>query len=257
MRRPRGAHHRLSQRRLELEFDFFDHALAIRTSDGRRDALPLPGLTVKAFYHEVMARLARLDITLRIWPVPVEVVTAVPFDDDLRSAYDGEHARRFWHVLIRADEALHRFRAPFIGKVSPVHFFWGGFDLACTRFSGRSAPRHPGGVPNCADWVMVEGYSHELSSCGFWPGGGDEGAFYAYAYPEPSGFADYRVVPEQAFYSTENGQFLLPYEAVRTAADPDGTLLEFLHTTYRAAAECGNWDRATLEVDPHRWDGKR
>jgi hypothetical protein len=134
-----------------------------------------------------------------------------------------------------------------------VHFFWGAMDMACTRFSGRTAPKHPGGAPNCGDWVMVEGYSHELSSCGFWAGGGEEGAFYAYAYPEPEGFADYPVEPEQAFYSAEYRQFLLPYEAVRTAADPDRTLLEFLQTTYRAAADLGGWDRAALEVDPQRW----
>lgn len=149
------------------------------------------------------------------------------------------------------------FRSHFVGKVSPVHFFWGAMDLACTRFSGRSAPPHPGGAPNCGDWVMVEGYSHELSSCGFWPGGGEEGAFYAYAYPEPDGFAQHPVTPADAFYSAENGQFLLPYEAVRTSGDPDGTLSAFLQSTYEAAAENGGWDRAALETDPRRWDDRR
>lgn len=137
--------------------------------------------------------------------------------------------------------------------MSPVHFFWGAMDLACTRFSGRAAPPHPGGAPNCGDWVMVEGYSRELSSCGFWPGGGEEGAFYSYAYPEPDGFADHPVTPADAFYNPDFGQFLLPYEAVRAAADPDRALAGFLHTTYEAAAEHGDWDRAALEEDPNRW----
>jgi hypothetical protein len=145
------------------------------------------------------------------------------------------------------------FRSHFVGKVSPVHFFWGSMDLACTRFSGRPAPEHPGGAPNCADWVMVEGYSRELSSCGFWPGGGDEGAFYAYAYPEPDQFPECPVTPEEAFYSRENGQFLLPYEAVRTATDPDRTLREFLQSTYEAAAQGSGWDRDSLEDHPDRW----
>ena len=148
---------------------------------------------------------------------------------------------------------MSEFRSYFVGKVSPVHFFWGSFDMACTRFSGRGAPRHPGGAPNCADWVMVEGYSHELSSCGFWPGGGEEGAFYAYAYPEPAGFADYRIGPGDAFYSADYKQFLLPYEAVRTADNPDRALMEFLQTTYSAAADLADWDRAGLEDDPDRW----
>ena len=148
---------------------------------------------------------------------------------------------------------MNDFRSYFVGKVSPVHFFWGSFDMACTRFSGRRAPRHPGGAPNCADWVMVEGYSHELSSCGFWPGGGEEGAFYAYAYPEPAGFADYPIGPGPAFYSADYKQFLLPYEAVRTADNPDRALMEFLQTTYSAAADLADWDRAGLEDDPDRW----
>jgi hypothetical protein len=147
---------------------------------------------------------------------------------------------------------LTRFRSRFVGKVSPVHFFWGGLDLACTRFSGLTAPQHPGGAPNCGDWVMVEGYSRELSSCGFWPGGAEEGAFYSYAYPEPDGFAEYPVGPAEAYYSVENGQFLLPYEAVRTAADPEQALLTFLQTTYEAAADRAGWDRPLLEDDPDR-----
>jgi hypothetical protein len=151
---------------------------------------------------------------------------------------------------VQAVRVITAFRSAFVGKVSPVHFFWGGFDLACTRFSGRTAPPHPGGVPNCADWVMVEGYSHELSSCGFWPGGGEEGAFYAYAYPEPEGFRSAAVQPEGARYDEELGQYLLPYEAVRTAPDPDRALLAFLQSTYVAAADLGAWDRAALERGP-------
>ena len=154
--------------------------------------------------------------------------------------------QRFWRQLVQADRVFEQFRSRFIGKVSPVHFFWGAMDLAVTRFSGRLAPRHPGGAPNVGAWVMVEAYSHQLSSAGFWPGGGDEGAFYAYAYPIPDGFSDQPVRPGQAFFHDELGEFVLPYEAVRTAADPDATLLEFLQTTYEAAAELGEWDRRAL-----------
>jgi len=183
---------------------------------------------------------------------------AIPFaDNHTNASYDASAAHLFWRQLVSADRVLHEFRSHYLGKVSPVHFFWGAMDLACTRFSGRTAPAHPGGAPNTGDWVMVEGYSHELSSCGFWAGGGEEGAFYAYAYPEPEGFAEYSVEPEQAFYSSDYKQFLLPYETVRTAADPDRTLLKFLHTTYRAAADLGDWDRDALEVDPHRWSEKQ
>jgi hypothetical protein len=188
---------------------------------------------------------------VRIWPVPVEIERAIPFDQDTEHAhYDPAAAQLFWRQLVQVDRVLQTFRGRFAGKVSPVHFFWGAMDLAVTRFSGRLAPRHPGGAPNCGDWVMVEGYSHELASCGFWPGGGEEGAFYAYAYPEPDGYAAAPVTPAEALYSTDNGQFLLPYEAVRTAADPDATLLGFLQTTYDAAAELAGWDRAALEYVP-------
>ncbi len=179
---------------------------------------------------------------------------AIPFAEDHEHAsYDAGAAHLFWRQLLAANRVIGEFRSHFVGKVSPVHFFWGAMDLACTRFSGRPAPPHPGGAPNCADWVMVEGYSHELSSCGFWPGGGEEGAFYAYAYPEPDGFRDYPVRPEQAHYSKELQQFLLPYETVRTATDPERTVADFLHTSYEAAAKRGHWDRAALEDDPHRW----
>lgn len=242
----------------DIEFDFIEHRLHIRSSDGEARQIALEPKSVADFYSETVHALGELGITVEIQARPNEVEPSIPFADDYgHTSYDADAVQLFWRQLVAADQVMHEFRSHFIGKVSPVHFFWGAMDLACTRFSGRTAPKHPGGAPNCGDWVMEEGYSHELSSCGFWPGGGDEGAFYAYAYPEPNGFADYSVAPEQAFYSTENGQFLLPYEAVRTAADPARTLLEFLHTTYQAAAERGNWDRAALEVDPHRWRHKQ
>jgi hypothetical protein len=242
----------------DIEFDFIEHRLHIRSSDGGTRTVALESKSVAVFYAETMQALDELGIDTHIQAHPNEVEPAIPFaDDHQHTTYDPAAAQSFWRQLIAADRVLHEFRSHFIGKVSPVHFFWGALDLACTRFSGRTAPKHPGGAPNCGDWVMVEGYSHELSSCGFWPGGGDEGAFYAYAYPEPNGFADYPVGPREAFYSTDNGQFLLPYEAVRTAADPDNALLEFLHTTYQAASELGDWDRLALEVDPHRWDKQR
>lgn len=206
------------------------------------------------FYTETLCALAELGIEVDISATPNEVDPAIPFaEDQEHTSYDPKAAHLFWRQLVAADRAMLEFRSHFLGKVSPVHFFWGSFDLACTRFSGRTAPTHPGGAPNCGDWVMEEGYSHELSSCGFWPGGGNEGAFYSYAYPTPDGFADAQIGPAGAFYSAELGQFLLPYEAVRTAADPDRAVQEFLHTTYAAAAELGDWKRAELETDPGRW----
>ncbi|TDB99097.1 DUF5996 family protein [Actinomadura sp. 7K534] len=242
----------------EIEFDFVDHRLAVRRSDGGAETVRLEPKPVARFHRETLAALSRLGIQVEIQDRPNEVDPAIPFAEDTEHAsYDPEAARLFWGQLIQAHRVFGEFRSHFVGKVSPVHFFWGAMDLACTRFSGRPAPEHPGGAPNCGDWVMVEGYSRELSSCGFWPGGGEEGAFYAYAYPEPDGFADYRVGPEAAYYSTANGQFLLPYEAVRTAEDPDRALLEFLHSTYEAAAERGNWDRASLEDDPARWQDQQ
>ncbi|MEO9220734.1 MAG: DUF5996 family protein [Mycobacteriaceae bacterium] len=242
----------------DIEFDFIDHQLCIRTDDGGIRQIALEPKSVADFYIQVMQALDELGIGTQIQARPNEVDPAIPFaEDHTHASYDAEAAYQFWRQLVQADRVMNQFRAHFSGKVSPVHFFWGAIDLACTRFSGHTAPTHPGGAPNCGDWVMEEGYSHELSSCGFWPGGGDEGAFYAYAYPEPDGFADYPVGPADAFYSKENGQFLLPYEAVRTAPDPDQALLEFLHTTYDAAAERGGWDRTALEDDPTRWDHHR
>ncbi|WRL66493.1 DUF5996 family protein [Blastococcus brunescens] len=245
-------------RLFDLEFDFIDHQLRIRSSDGGARNIRLEAKPVAEFYAQTMQALSELGIDADIASTPNEVDPAIPFAEDYEHAsYDPEAAQLFWRQLMHADRVLGEFRSHFIGKVSPVHLFWGSLDLACTRFSGREAPEHPGGAPNCGDWVMVEGYSRELSSCGFWPGGGAEGAFYAYAYPEPDGFADYPVGPEGAYYSAENGQFLLPYEAVRTAEDPDRALLEFLHTTYEAAAALGGWNRAALEDDPARWDHVR
>jgi len=241
------------RRLFDIEFDFCDHQLRIRSSDGGQRSVALAPKPVAQFYAEITTALRDLDLDVAIRSTPVEVKRVIPFEDDHEHAsYDPDAAHRFWRQLVQAHRVLSEFRSRFIGKVSPVHFFWGSFDMALTRFSGRTAPRHPGGAPNVGDWVMVEGYSHELSSCGFWPGGGDEGLFYAYAYPEPDGFRDHPIRPDAGYYSSEAGQFLLPYEAVRTAPDPDHTLLEFLQTTYEAAAEHGGWDRDALEDDPAR-----
>ena len=234
----------------QMDFDFIDSALQISSVDGRRASVAMRPMSVANFYRETLEALAHLDIAVRIHTLPNELPAVVAFDrDETVRDYRPEHARTFWLQLVQAHRVLSQFRSAFVGKASPVHFFWGSFDLALTRFSGRGAPRHPGGAPNCPDWVMTEGYSHELSSCGFWPGGGEEGAFYAYAYPEPEGFGDRRVRPGAAFYSQELRQFLLPYEHVRTAQDPDATLLAFLEDTYAAAADLADWDRA-LAVAP-------
>jgi hypothetical protein len=238
----------------DIEFDFCDHRLHIRSSNGKAGNVVLAAKSVAEFHAEVFETLGRLGIEASIRGVPNEVDPAIPFAEDRQHAsYDPEAIWLFWQQLIQADRVLNEFRSYFRGKASPVHYFWGSMDLACTRFSGRVAPTHPGGIPNCADWVMVEGYSHELSSCGFWPGGGDEGAFYSYAYPEPTGFAEYVPEAAGAAYNQEGGLYLLPYEKVRTAPDPDRKLLGFLQSSYAAAAETGHWDRAGLEVDPARW----
>lgn len=237
-------------RGLEIEFDFREDALRIDTTDGARRRLALEPKSVADFHADVMAALEEVGVEVRIFPRPVEIADATPFaDDDHHRSYDAAAVRRFWTVLVHADRILRRFRARFVGKASPVHFFWGSFDLAVTRFSGRPAPQHPGGVPNCPDRVQHLAYSHELSSCGFWPGGSTEGSFYAYAYPTPDGFADWPVEPPGAF-DHALGQFLLPYAAVRTAADPDAVVHSFLQATYDAAADLGGWDRGALEVRP-------
>jgi hypothetical protein len=242
----------------DLELDFVEHRLRVRSSVGGERTVALTSRPVADFYDATMKALDDLGIDVVIDVRPNEVEPAIPFPRDHQHAtYDPDAARLFWQQLVQADRGLGEFRSHFVGKVSPVHFFWGAMDLACTRFSGREAPPHPGGAPNCGDWVMVEGYSRELSSAGFWPGGGVEGAFYAYAYPEPDGFADHPVTPDGAYYSVENGQFLLPYEVVAEAADPDRALSQFLHTTYRAAADLAAWDRANLEDDPVRWSQHR
>lgn len=239
----------------DIDFDFVDHQLHLRSSDGGGRDIALEPKSVAAFYAETMEAMRELGLEVKIHPVPTEVERAVPFADDHEyNSYSPDHVHRFWRQLVVADRVMNRFRSSFIGKQSPVHFFWGAMDMAYTRFSGRTAPRHPGGVPNCPDWVMYEGYSHELYSCGFWPGGSAEGSFYAYTYPTADGFVDYPVSPEEAYYSTDLGEFLLPYDAVRTAPDPEALLLDFLESTYDAAAATLNWDRGALEADPDRFD---
>jgi hypothetical protein len=235
----------------ELEFDFIAHRLDLRSSDGRRDEIALRPQSVATFYELLMEALRRLDLSVRISSRPSELIDPIPFaQDEVHKSYDAEYAHRFWRALVQADRVMKTFRARFIGKASPVHYFWGAGDLAVTRFSGRRAPEHPGGIPNLPDWVTREAYSHEVSSCGFWPGGGaiDYPAFYAYAYPEPHGFADARVEPDGAFYSLDYHEFVLPYDRVTAAPSPDETLLEFLQSSYDAAATLGAWDRQALEV---------
>jgi hypothetical protein len=236
---------------LEIEFDLIDHVLDLRTSDGRNRQVKLEPRSVASFYAATMAALDELGVHVNILPRPVEVLESIPFpEDEKHHAYDAAAVQRFWLALVRAHRVMTRFRGRFVGKASPVHFFWGGADLAVTRFSGRVAPKHPGGVPNCADWVQQLAYSHEVSSCGFWPNGSAEGSFYAYAYPQPAGFADWPVAPDAASFDHELGEFLLPYAAVRTADDPDAMLMSFFESTYLGAATLAGWDRAALEVAP-------
>ena len=237
-------------RDFQIELDFIDHMLWIRTADGHSHQVMLRPVSVAEFYADLLIALAELGIAVEIDQMPNEIPDAIPFSEDrVHAAYDPDFANRFWRVLLRAHETLSQFRTSFLGKASPVQFFWGSFDLAVTRFSGRRAPPHPGGIPHLPDAVVREAYSHEVSSAGFWPGGGpiDFAAFYSYAYPAPDGFASAPVRPAQAFFSKELGEFLLPYDAVRTAADPRAALMEFLQSTYAAAAETGKWDRASLE----------
>jgi hypothetical protein len=238
------------KRSFEVVFDFIDHQLVMTSSDGGRRQIALEPRAVADFYAMVVAALGELGIAVQITELPCEIPGAIPFTRDrMHSAYDADYASRFWRVLVQADRVFKQFRTGFIGKCSPVHFFWGSFDLAVTRFSGRRAPPHPGGAPGVADAVMLEAYSHELSSAGFWPGGAGIGypAFYSYAYPPPVGFSASAVEPKEAFFSEALGEFLLPYEAVRTAPEPDAALLAFLQSTYGAAATEGKWDRAALE----------
>ena len=237
----------------QIDFDFIDHTLVIEVSDGRSARVPLEPQTVAVFYRRVMDALAGLDIDVRIYAKPNEVADPIAFDrDEVHRAYDRAAVNRFWRVLVQNDRVFKRFRSGFLGKCSPVHLFWGALDLAVTRFSGRPAPPHPGGIPNLPDRITREAYSHEVSSAGFWAGGGAIAypAYYSYAYSEPPGFASAAVGPGEAFYSTDLHEFILPYNVVRTSADPDRVLLEFLQSTYVAAADLARWDRAALESAP-------
>jgi hypothetical protein len=233
----------------QIDFDFIDHVLWIRTGGGAFRQMMLKPMAVAEFYAGMMIALKELGIAVRIRTMPCEIADCIPFDQDtVHAAYDPDYAQRFWRVLASAHEVFSHFRTGFLGKASPVHFFWGSFDLAVTRFSGRSAPRHPGGIPHLPDAVAQEAYSHEVSSAGFWPGGeGADTVFYSYAYPAPEGFAAARVKPEAALFNKELGEFLLPYEAVRMSKDPDAALMEFLQSTYDAAADLAKWDRKALE----------
>ncbi len=232
-----------------IDFNFVDHVLRITVSGGEERSFALEPKAVADFYSKIMQALGELGIHIAIYARPVEVVEAIPFAEDrTHASYDAAAVHRFWSVLVTVEQVFAEFRARFIGKASPVHLFWGALDLAVTRFSGRSAPRHPGGAPHCADWVMEEAYSHEVSSAGFWAGAGlGEAAFYAYAYPNPAGFNEWPVLPEAAYFHDKLGEFVLPYEAVRTSEDPAQTLLAFLQTTYEGAATLANWDRSALE----------
>jgi hypothetical protein len=237
-------------RTFQIDFDFIDHLLRIETSDGARKQIPLTAQSVAKFHAAVMAALTELRIDVTIDETPNELPAPIRFSqDEQHASYDPDAARRFSQVLVNADRVFKQFRTGFLGKASPVHFFWGSFDLAVTRFSGRRAPPHPGGVPHLPDDVAREAYSHEVSSAGFWPGGGaiDYPAFYSYAYPAPDGFAAAKVRPDAAFFNKELGEFILPYDAVRTAANPDEALLAFLQSTYEAAADAAKWDRDALE----------
>jgi hypothetical protein len=236
----------------EIDFDLVEHELRIRTSDGADRSIPLAPRPVADFYRDVMQVLDGLQLPVQIHTTPSEIAEAVPFERDTRPRlYDREQATRFWRALLQIDRVFKEFRSHFIGKCSPVHFFWGSFDLAVTRFSGREAPPHPGGVPNFPDWVAREAYSHEVSSAGFWPGGGgiEYPAFYSYAYPAPEGFSEAKVRPASAAWSKPLGEFILAYDDVRTAESPDESLLAFLQSTYEAAAERAHWNRAALERD--------
>jgi hypothetical protein len=241
-------------RSFQIDFNFLEHQIWLRSSDGRSAALALEPQSVASFYGRLMEEMHKLDLDVRIHRRPSEIADAIPFDQDVASRpYDADCAGRFWRILQQADRVFKIFRARFVGKCSPVHFFWGAADLAVTRFSGRKAPQHPGGVPNLPDWVTQEAYSHEVSSCGFWPGSGSipYTAFYSYAYPEPAGFSAAPVKPDSAFYSDDLREFILPYDRIRESKSPDETLLEFLQTTYEAAANLAQWDRGALERSEH------
>jgi len=234
----------------EIEFDFVAHALLLRCSDGTQRQIPLRSISVAEFYEQVTTALREMKLEVKISEAPNEVDDATPFPQDRKhSSYDPEYANRFWRVLLQTDCVFKEFRARFIGKCSPVHFFWGSFDLAVTRFSGRTAPTHPGGVPHLPNAIAQEAYSHEVSSGGFWPGNEamPQPIFYSYAYPTPEGFAESRVQPSAAVWNTTLREFVLPYDAVRTGSAPDEILMSFLQSTYEAAATLAEWDRPALE----------
>lgn len=235
-------------RSFTIDLDLVQHRLDILTTTGQSATLALEPRSVQDFYAELMALLDELDLTTQIWPVPVELPDAIPFpDDDVHNSYDAAAVSTFWRTLVETERVMDVFRARFVGKSSPVHLFWGALDLATTRFSGRTAPPHPGGAPNVGPHVMREGYSHELSSVGYWPGGDEEGLFYSYAYPEPDGMRSRSPGPAAARFDLDLAEFVLPYTAVRTAADPDALLLDFFQHTYEAAATIAAWDRSALE----------
>jgi hypothetical protein len=234
----------------QIDFDFIDHTLTIRTSRGEIETVVLGPRSVADFYAERMGRLRRLGLETRIWTMPVEIPDAIPFEQDsTHASYDPDYVHRFWRILLQVDRVFARFRGQFLGKISPVHFFWGSFDIAVTRFSGRAASLLTSNSPNLGAWVMQEAYSHEVSSVGFWPGNGGfgEAAFYSYAYPEPAGFASAPMSPNATYYDKTLGQFILPYDAIRQATSPDDYLMGYLLSTYEAAANLGRWDRAALE----------
>ncbi|HVG11175.1 MAG TPA: DUF5996 family protein [Thermoanaerobaculia bacterium] len=240
-------------RTFQIDFDFIAHRLVVQSSDGGMSGFALEPQSVATFYKRLMDELDKLGLRVDIYRMPNELEDPIRFDqDEVHKSYDREYANRFWRILVQADRIFKEFRARFIGKCSPVHFFWGAADLAVTRFSGRRAPEHPGGIPNLPDWVTREAYSHEVSSCGFWSGGGaiPYPAFYSYAYPAPEGFSTASIKPGAAFYNTDFGEFILPYDAVRESESPDSTLLEFLQSTYEVAANLADWDRSSLERVP-------
>lgn len=234
----------------QIEFDFVAHCLLIRVVDGEAITLPLAPQSTASFYRSVMRSLEQLGIPVKIHTLPNELPDPIALDvDEVHGSYDPEYANRYWRVLVQTERVFEEFRARFIGKCSPVHFFWGSADLAVTRFSGRTAPPHPGGVPHLPDWIAREAYSHEVSSAGFWAGGEQypHAVFYSYAYPEPPGFADARILPAGAGYDGVLREFVLPYESMRSSASPETALLDFLQSTYETAADLGKWERGALE----------
>jgi hypothetical protein len=234
---------------LEIDFDFLSHELILQTSDGGREVIALKPMTVADFYGKVMAALDALGTPVKIWTEPMEMEGAIPFEkDETHKAYDADTVQRFWRILLQAERVFAVFRARFTGKVSPIHLFWGAMDMACTRFSGRTAPQHAS-MPGLPDRVVRDAYSHEVSSSGFWPGAAGVGAFfYGYAYPEPKGYREYKVSPKEARFDAAFGEFVLAYDVMRQMEDPDEALLDFLQSTYEAAANLAKWDRAALEA---------